>query len=534
LFVKTNTSSADSASEFISKFNGQISGILHGFDRLRLRGTLRHLYSHTVMEAYLNAQHILIKDFGAYVERTSAAVRAAANAFAESWRRPVLYLPSNQRGKEEVAREIAKRDRIERGLIAVLSAVEPCKSFSVVGNAQTKQIELRLEPRKCLHYYFYFEHERFGFMHFRLQTWFPFQIDICINGRHWLARQLEANAIGFLKRENAIIWTEDMPAAQKLLDEQIRLDLRKELDLLLQTVHPLSAKICQPLHLEYYWTVAESEYASDVLFKRPEELSRIYPSLVDHALRSFGSGDVMRFLGRKVPATGTVSGHFKGEIISDLKRRPEGIRVKHSLDGNSLKLFDKQGSVLRVETTINHSDQFAVFRPTTNHPKGPCRWRRLRRSVADIGRRAQVCRASNGRYLRALAATADTIPLFQWAKEACEPVRRHGRRYRALNPLANADALLLEAVNRGEFAINGFRNRQLRELLYPGKAPSKKIERAGAAATRRRILLLRVHGLVRKIGNTRAYILTDKGRVTITALLTARRANTQELTKLAA
>src|SRR6266436_2097159 len=209
--MKTNTSSLHGSSDtFISKLKGQISGVLQGFDRLRLRGTLRSLYAPQVMESYLSVQHVLLKDFAKYVEKTSAAIRAATYAFAESWQRPVPYVNSSNVSKEDLAREIARRDRIEQGLIGVLSAVEPCKSFRVVGHAQTKQIELKLEPRKCQHFYFYFEHERFGFMHVRLQTWFPFQIDICLNGRHWLAKQLDAAGVEYAKRENAILWCADL------------------------------------------------------------------------------------------------------------------------------------------------------------------------------------------------------------------------------------------------------------------------------------------------------------------------------------
>jgi hypothetical protein len=533
--MKQNTSFIHDASQgFLSKFEGQTVGILHGFDRLRLRGTLRTLYARQVMEAYLNAQRILIKDFGKYVLKTSAAIRAATHAFAEGWKRPVEYVASSQTSKEDFARRIAQRDGITEGLIAVFSAVEPCKSFRVVGNKQTKQIELKLEQRKCQHFYFYFEHKRFGLMHVRLQTWFPFQIDICLNGRHWLAKGLEALGIGYRKRENAIVWCEDLRAAQRLLDGQVRLNWPKELDALVREVHPEHERIRRPLELSYYWTVSESEYASDVLFKAPEDLARIYPSLVHHALRSFSSPDVMRFLGRNVPATGYVGGNFKGEIVSDLKRRPEGVRVKHSLDGNSIKFYDKQGTVLRVETTVPHSDEFKVYRAKTGESGAKKQWRRLRRSVADMPRRAQVCAAANARYLQALAATTGTIPLFVWAKEACEPVRGHGHRYRALNPLGEADAALLEAVNRGEFAINGFRNHEICQLLYPRKAPNEKMARSRSAATRRRILLLRGHGLVRKVGKSRRYIVTDKGRHTITALLSARRADVDQLTKLAA
>ena len=122
--MKTNTSLLHSSSDsFISNFAGQVIGALHGFDRLRLRGTLRTLYSHDVMEAYLNAQRILIKDFGQLVERTSAAVRASTHAFAESWNRPVRHLNSSQISKEQLARQIAQQDGVTEGLIAVLSAV---------------------------------------------------------------------------------------------------------------------------------------------------------------------------------------------------------------------------------------------------------------------------------------------------------------------------------------------------------------------------------------------------------------------------
>jgi hypothetical protein len=531
----TATSFLRSASDsFISKFPGQISGILHGFDRLRLRGTLRYLYAHQVMEAYLNAQHILIKDFGKYVEKTSASVRAAAHAFAESWQRPARHLNSNQISKEQLAREIARKDGIQEGLIAVFSAIEPCKAFRVVGNRQTKEIELQLEPRKCLHFYFYFEHPRFGFMHVRLQSWFPFQIDLCLNGRHWLAKELDAKGCAYQKRENAILWCEDLALAQRCLDRQSRLNWPKQLDAFVRQVHPLHEEIRRPLDLRYYWTVSDSEYATDLLFKRPEDLARIYPSLVHHALRSFSSPDVMRFLGRKVPTSGHIDAHFKGEIISDLKRRPEGIRVKHSLDGNSIKLYDKQGSVLRVETTIPRSDEFIVYRKATGIPDSPKKWRRLRRSVADMPRRAEACGLSNARYLQALSSVMGTVPLASWTKEVCQPLVRQGRRHRALNPLGPKDAALFQAVNRGEFAINGFRNHEIRALLYPATPINAKVARKQSEATRRRIVLLRAHGLVRKVGKTRRYIVTAKGHATMTALLAALNADVQQLTKLAA
>jgi hypothetical protein len=512
-------------------------GILHGFDRLRLRGTLRQLYCPKVMEAYLSAQHILLKRFGALVEDTSRMVKQATEALAAKLNRPLVYVNSSARSKEEMARQIAQADGIKQGLIGVLSCVEPCRSYSLRGNAQTKHLELHLEWRKCLHFYFYVEHPKFGFMHLRLQSWFPFQVDFCLNGRHWLARQLDEIGVAYRKRENCLVWVEDTAKAQELLDQQVRTDWHKELGQLLQEYHPSAKQIVRPLNLSYYWSVSESEYASDVLFGRAEELARLYPSLVHHAVSSFSSPDVMRFLGRKVPTqAGRVRGNFKGEIVSDMKHRPEGIRVKHSLEGNSIKLYDKQGSVLRVETTLCRPQEFRVWRRAESggrtRSKGKA-WRILRRAVADMDRRAEVCRASNERYLQALASVSGTVPLFEWTQQVCRPIKRGGRRYRGLNPLSPEDGRYLEAINRGEFSLKGFRNRDVRAVLWKGRANAQE-ERRRAGRVTRRLALLRAHGLVRKISGTHRYVLTDKGRITITALLTARRADITKLTQLAA
>jgi len=86
----------------------------------------------------------------------------------------------------------------------------------------------------------------------------------------------------------------------------------------------------------------------------------------------------------------------------------------------------------------------------------------------------------------------------------------------------------------GEWTINGFRNRDVRALLYPAKAMNNRIQRKLSERTRRQLLLLRVHGLIAKVSHTHRYIVTDKGRATITALLAARQADVTQLSQMAA
>lgn len=511
-----------------------MTGVLSGFDRLRLRGTLRHLFQPTVMEAYLNACRILIKDFGTFAQALTARIKAAAYATAEQAGRPFRYLSSSHTSKETLARQIARQDGITSGLIAIFSALENCLSYSVRGDRQTKHIHLVLEPRKCLHLYHYFLHEELGLCHVRVQTWFPFTVDLCLNGRDRLARQMDAAGLCYRQRDNCFIWVEDAARAQALLDQQLHTDWPRLLDRLLDQAHPLHKEICRPIAQTYYWTASASEYATDLLFRDSSSLAALYPRLVHHGLSTFASADVMRFLGRSVATThGRVNPNFKGEVISDLKHRPEGIRVKHSVNGNSVKMYDKEGSVLRIETTINKTEDFRVYRAKQGAPAGEKAWRPLQRSVGELWRRAQVSAAANRRYLEALASVTDKTPAGEASAQVCRALVKDGRRYRALNPWSQKDAALLQAVSRGEYMINGLRNRDLRRQLW-AKVGTDKEERRRAGAVTRQLRLLRAHGLLRKVSGTHRYVVTEGGRKIITALLAARQANVEQLTALAA
>jgi hypothetical protein len=514
---------------FLQRHASNVIGVLSGFDRLRFRGTLRNIAYAEGMSKFLSQTKILLKGFKELVLTTTNQVREAAEQFAETQDRPLRYLASRDHDKEEIARRMLAEKPLEEGLIGVLSCVENCRSFEVHRNAATQMLELRSVPRKCLHYYFYFQHARFGFLHARLQTWFPFDLRVCLNGREWLCRDLDRLGIGYRRRENCLVQVDDAKRVQEALDQQLRTDWSGTLDAIADMVHPLRQQILRDWRADYYWSLAESEWATDHLFRSPSSLAELYPQLVQHAMRSYGSRDVMRFLGRKVPAVG-VHGKFSGEVVSDLKVRPEGMRVKHRINGNSIKMYDKQGSVLRVETTINQPEDFKVFRSKEGDEKGPQEWRQLRRGVADVHRRAQVSQAANERYLEGLAAANDTTPLADLTEPLCQRVKYAGRYVRGLNPLAGNDAQLLAAVNRGEFAINGFRNRDLQSLLYTGPARTTAERRRRSAAITRQLRMLRAHGIIKKVPKSHRYQVTDKGRIALTAVLAARQADTLKLT----
>jgi hypothetical protein len=344
---------------------------------------------------------------------------------------------------------------------------------------------------------------------------------------------MDRAGLGYVQRDNCFTWVQDPAKAQALLAEQLHTDWPAVLNELLTAAHPLHAEIGRPFHQDYYWSASQTEYATDVLFRKAAGLARWYGAFLQHGISTFKSADVLRFLGHYVPASGRVPRRFRGEVTSSLKERPEGVRLRHTVRGNSLKVYDKQGSVLRVETTIVHPEHFKVYRPAAGDPEQRLRWQRLRRGVADLWRRAEVSQAANGRYLEALASVTGKTPLRAEAAEVCRVRQVDGRRYRALNPWSPEDGALLEAVSRGEFALQGLRNRDLRALLYPEKCTQEQTRRRAAAITRK-LVLLRAHGLLRKVPGTHRYQVTERRRRVLTALLAARNADIDELTQLAA
>jgi hypothetical protein len=528
MFARIPFPGSNTMLSFIQRHRHQIKGILSGWDRLRFRGTLRAIAHPWGLKHFLLAAGVYLQDFKDFALAASRQVIQATTRLADQAGRPLVYLPASTTGKEDQARAIARRDGITRGLVAILSTVELCWSFEVTHNPATHLLELRAGQRKCLHYYHYYLDPDFGLVHARVQTWLPFTLHVCANGRERLARQMDRAGLRYVQRDNCFTAVSDFARAQALLDEQQTFAWSAWLDGLAGRAQPAHADLFAARPLRYYWSVNESEWASDVVCDSPAALAGLYPQLVRHGIETLSSRDVLRYLGRKQPE------HCpRADVVSEYRVRTEGTCVKHHLNHNAIKMYDKQPTVLRVETVINDPEDFKVYRTAEGQEHGPREWRKMRKGVADLPRRAEVSQAANARYLEGLAAVEAKKAVAELAAPVCRPVKWQGRQARALNPLAEADARLLRAVSRGEFAINGFRNRDLRPLLF-GEAPAaaREVKRQSAAVTRQ-LRLLRAHHLIHKVAPTHRYVLSDTGRTVITALLAAGQADAARLLEVA-
>ena len=359
-----------------------------------------------------------------------------------------------------------------------------------------------------------------------------------MNGREWLARQMDSAGLQYVRQDNCFPWLEDWPRAQQLMDQQLQMDWPGLLDGIAQRLNPLHQQLFHAFATSYYWTVYQSEWAIDFGFRQASELSRLVPRLVQHALTSFGSPNVVRFLGRRVPLSGALPTSFDGQVFSLLQRGHDGVRIKHRAKSNWLKLYDKAftpiGSVLRAEATLNTVQEFRVFRAKQGDAHGELAQRPLRRGVADLPRRAEVGRKAAERYVDALASVEPDWTLDELVRRLSQPRHWHGRRVRPLRPFAPDDGQLLQAVSDGQFILNGVRNRDLQRVFFPHPAATPLEARRRSAWVSRKLRLLRAHGLIRKIPHTHRYQLTPAGRTTTTAILTARQATLRQLALAAA
>lgn len=523
--------------KLIRLYGDKALGAIHGLDRIRFRGTLRWLANADGLRSFLAGQGILLKHFKEWAQEKTARVRQSCAGQAEALGIPALYLRSSGVDKDGQARRIAERNNIASGPICQFSVVEPCVAPGVEGNRASQQLELNYRPRKCVFIYQYFDDPQAGLGHVRLQSWIPFGVTICLNGRHWLEKQLQGAGLAYVKDGNCFPWLEDAAAAQRFLDAQLKTAWPKLLGRLVRQACPGLERIMAPLQFDYYWSAEETEWASDVMFKSAGALEAIYPRLIRHAMIVSDAPAVLRYLGRRKPqSAGLGQGGVPDQVVSDCRRRYEGVRVKHGINRNTVKTYNKSGSILRVETTINNTREFKVFRTPENRPDRPKSWQKLRKGVADLNRRCRISQGINERYADALAAAEVREKLREVVEGSCQRITRKGRSWRAINPWNELDWRALSFLARGELAIHGFRNKDLRAALWPRESASgdPKDQRRLSARATRLIGLLRAHGLIKKVPRTSRYVLSEAGRKYTAALLSASATDVQKLMELAA
>lgn len=488
----------------------KIKGVLSTFDRMIIKGYSFQLCNERQMGYFLSHNNVLLKDFGTYAEDITKSLCKHIEKIAENNNRPYRFLYGNDTDKGELARTILEENPIEEGLICIFSNIEVCSTMNVIKNGKTKKLELKWGPRKCKYYYLYYFDKDFGFMHIKIQSWFPFMIQIYINGHEWLKQQLIKENIPFEMYNNSFSYIENIEKAQEIADKIVDSKISDKFDSMIKEINNFLPVIEETFSHTYYWCLSECEYSTDIIHDSRESIDEYFKSLVEDAFYTFKCNDVMSFFGRKLRDTGF---QFKGEITSDLRKRKQGFRLKHKMKSNQIKMYDK-GCSIRVETTINDPHEFKVLKDVEkiiNHKEiiTEKKWLPMGKSIANLYRYAEVCKAINKRYIEALPIPSEKEIAIKKLEAISNPKEVNNRKYSGFNLFKQSDNNLFNVLANADLIINGFTNKILRQRLFNKEDyDSKKIRNR----TTRIIDKLRKYGIIKKVGSASKYYVTENGR----------------------
>jgi len=444
------------------------------------------------------------------VEQHSQTLVEHAQKLAKQQGRPYEYRQGRFK-KEVFIQNLIRLEALCEGLVAVLCVQETCRTVKLILGQNRPRLIFSRRPQRVL--YFYSLDAEFGLMYVRLQTWFPYTIQVYVNGHDWLARQMRIAGLGFVQHDNAFLDLENPAEAQKLADRFAKLPWVKQLHSWSRQVNPLLKGRGWLSGMSYYWVTEQAEYATDVLFASRSKLSQLYPRLLDHAAVNFSARDILCFLGRKL------HGNFQGEVLTDLKKkRYPGARIKHQMKNNWLKMYDKFGLILRVETVINQPREFRVRRRRERKGTPQMVWCPMNKGVTNLPSYQQVARASNQRYLEALSVVADPAPSYQQVSQLVESKLCGRRRYAGFNPARVDDVRLFQAVMSGDHLLRGFHNSDVRQKLC-GESKDPRERRRNANRITRQLKRLHVRGLLAKIPRTHRWRVTARGQQLLGAIL---------------
>lgn len=479
------------------RYQSQIAGTLSCYDRMIIQGTVPGWCYAKGMTDFFYAHQIRIFDYPKWAEPLRDAIRKNMERLAAEHGVEIEFVRSSKSfRKEQRVKEILQQRSEQPGLVCILSAMEPCGSYKPWHDKRTHKTYLKPDDGKCLHYYVYLLDEDLGLCYVRVPTWCPFRLQVYCNGHSYLARQLSKRQIDYRILDNAFGWIADVEQAQKLADEFSVELLHRKLDEFAQRYCP----VVEQFGLSYHWSLDQVEFASDIVFAKQSDLQAIYERLTRSAIHTVKPDNIATFLGRKL------HGHYQDERGNRFNTRLEGTRIKHTMGPASIKMYDKFGLILRIETTVVNVSFFKHYREV-EHKHGPSSmaWAPMKKTIYSLAPLRELLRAANRRYLEFLSAIEDNRAGSDKLTKISRPVRENERRYRGFNFFDCEDERLLRSLASGEFQISGFQNKDLR----------RRLKDRSSGQISRTMKRLRVHGLIKKAGRSYKYYLTALGKQVI-------------------
>lgn len=480
------------------RYRDRLAGVLSCYDRIVITGTLPGACYAGGMTSFLYSRGIRIFDYARFAEPLRERIRSRAQEVCAEAGIEVEHINRPHIRKEEVVAKVLARRGDHPGLVHVISAMEACQSYKPWHDKASGKTYLKPDSGKCLNYYFYFVDETLGLCYLRVPTWCPFRLQFYCNGHSWLARKLAAAGIDFGLADNAFVRLADVDRAQALSDALSPDELHRRLDRYAKRFCP----VLDVFEQRYHWSLMQVEYATDLIFRAETTLKPLYEQLAREAVLAVKAEQVASFLGKKITPL------LAQELGSRFATRIEGTCIKHRFGKTGVKMYDKFGRVLRLETTTNDVSFFKHHRKVEHRDGHATReLAGLKKSIYSLLDLREILLGCNRRYLEFLSAIEDTSNGQRDLARLSEPQQNGERTIKGLNFFQRTEQRLLRALQRPEFNIHGMRRSDLKRYLAE----------LNDCALSRQLHRMRLLGLIKRVAHTYRYYLTRLGRAAIAA-----------------
>lgn len=480
-------------------YKEDILGVLQCYDRVNINATAGTFGYADGMTNFFYSNNFKIFDFhNIFTPVTENLIKNAEKIAIENNLKIEYVRKVKDFRKDDKISEIIKLRGNHEGMVHIFSQQESYPTYSPWFDKATNRAYFKNDTGKGLVYYFYFIDRLLGLCFIKVPTKAPFKVVFYYNGHNWLEQKLIKKGILFSKIDNAFLSIDNFEEAQNICTSIRVSDIHQALDIFIKRFCPLPDE----WNLSFNYTISQIEYALDISFKEPNKLKYLYENIVKTAMHTITPENIANFKGKRF------SNLFEGESGSRYNKRILGTRIKHQMGAVSVKIYDKFGTVLRIEVTCLDVSKINIFRDV--HKKDGSIEKKVApapKSIHSLYSLLSPFKNIALRYLECISSFDDPTDGIKKLDSVTEDVIENERKYKGFNFFNKSDEEILMAISDCKYSIHGLSNKELRKILI--SKTSGQISRI--------LKRLHLHGLIKKVKRTYKYHLTFLAKQVIIA-----------------
>jgi len=478
-----------------SSLQDHISFEYTSFDRVILRGYIRRLF---VEGSVINLLHnlgfnnhsngvlrILTDKLNAHIKKTAEKIDVEIHWWGEHEKKQ--YHSKIDFIKDHYRQTLSKKNKKSK-VIAIIKAVENIRTFTN-RNIKTKKgktfTKMYSVNKFVSQYYIYIDDEKLGLCYLKLSSYIPFVSEFYFNGHNYLKKQFDLAGKKYTMKDNSFTKVSDLEMLNNLVKNfQPSIALKRVehwMDIFFK--FDQGQKSTRSKLLNHNWFTYQTEISTNLIFKSARFANAYFDRILSKH-HTIGLPD-------KLTEIFSLSKQKNNGKTTQNKYKTKAV-IKHWLEGNSIKCYNKSGCLLRVETTINKPDLPGL---------------KLKKPAINLMAYFWYGLRSNSRYIETISDIDISVLGEKVYRKYQDPIKNtRGIRIAAPDLRKEHQVKFLEALLLSSNRTFGFRSKDLQQILGNNWKTAKIAYELGK---------LRARGAVKKLKSSHYYQLTKEGFVWI-------------------